>query len=510
MLLVAGCTTNPVSGRREVVLMSEEDEREVGREAAEQIQLELGLLPADSLSAYVQEIGGRLARLSPRAGVTYQFRIVNLPEVNAFALPGGYVYISRGLLVLANSEDELANVMAHELAHVAARHAAQRHSRAVGTGIVSVLGMIAAGAFGGSDAALVAAQVGGAAGAGMIAAYSRDQEREADRVGQDLAARAGWDPAAMPRFLQSLARANRLQQGPGSRPGFFDTHPSTPERVGSTKSRARMLAQGLALPIAPTRREYLARTHDAPDTPQVASFATMNDLHFGEARIGGVLLGEDPAAGILEENRFRHPDLDLFLRFPSGWATRNTGPVVASVSKNEAARFTLELQESDTDPRRAADAFTAENRIQVRSFGMRRIGGLRAYRVVGSGGTREGFAGLHITWIAHRGRIFRLTGTTPMELLSYYLPLFDKTTRSFRPLTQEELAAFEMRRLRIAVAERGETIAELSERTGNGWEIAETAVMNELRQTAKLRAGQRIKIAIVEPYEPDWKREDGS
>ena len=289
----------------------------------------------------------------------------------------------------------------------------------------------------------------------------------------------------MPRFLQSLARANRLQQGPGSRPGFFDTHPSTPERVGSTKSRARMLAQGLALPIAPTRREYLAR-------------------------IGGVLLGEDPAAGILEENRFRHPDLDLFLRFPSGWATRNTGPVVASVSKNEAARFTLELQESDTDPRRAADAFTAENRIQVRSFGMRRIGGLRAYRVVGSGGTREGFAGLHITWIAHRGRIFRLTGTTPMELLSYYLPLFDKTTRSFRPLTQEELAAFEMRRLRIAVAERGETIAELSERTGNGWEIAETAVMNELRQTAKLRAGQRIKIAIVEPYEPDWKREDGS
>ena len=485
MLLVAGCTTNPVSGRREVVLMSEEDEREVGREAAEQIQLELGLLPADSLSAYVQEIGGRLARLSPRAGVTYQFRIVNLPEVNAFALPGGYVYISRGLLVLANSEDELANVMAHELAHVAARHAAQRHSRAVGTGIVSVLGMIAAGAFGGFDAALVAAQVGGAAGAGMIAAYSRDQEREADRVGQDLAARAGWDPAAMPRFLQSLARANRLQQGPGPRPGFFDTHPSTPERVGSTKSRARMLAQGLALPIAPTRREYLAR-------------------------IGGVLLGEDPAAGILEENRFRHPDLDLFLRFPSGWATRNTGPVVASVSKNEAARFTLELQESDTDPRRAADAFTAENRIQVRSFGMRRIGGLRAYRVVGSGGTREGFAGLHITWIAHRGRIFRLTGTTPIELLSYYLPLFDKTTRSFRPLTQEELAAFEMRRLRIAVAERGETIAELSERTGNGWEIAETAVMNELRQTAKLRAGQRIKIAIVEPYEPDWKREDGS
>lgn len=485
MLLVAACTTNPVSGRREVVLMSEEEEQEVGREAAEQVQIQMGLLPEDPLSAYVQEIGERLARLSPRAGISYQFRIVNLPEVNAFALPGGYVYVSRGLLALANSEDELANVMAHELAHVAARHAAQRHSRVVGSGIVSALGMIAAGAFGGSDAALIAGQLGGAAGIGMVAAYSRDQEREADRVGQDLAARAGWDPAAMPSFLESLARSTRLQHGPGRGPGFFDTHPTTPERVGRTKSRARMLAQGPALPIAPTRREYLAR-------------------------IDGLLLGDDPAAGALDDNRFRHPDLDLFLRFPADWATRNTGPAVESVSKSQAASFSLELQGSDSEPRRAADAFTEANRIQVRSFGKRRINGLRAYRVIGSGGTRKGFQGLHITWIAQRGRIFRLTGTTSMDRLAYYQPLFDKTAQSFRPLTEEELAAFETRRLEIVVAEPGETLAELSQRTGNGWAIAETAVMNELRQTAKLRAGQRIKIAIVEPYLPGSKHERGS
>ena len=173
-LLTHGCVVNPATGERELILMSPQREAELGREAAGQVAKQIGLVEDPALVAYVRAIGARLARLSPRTDVPYRFYIADMPEVNAFALPGGYIYVSRALLALTNSEDELANVIGHELAHVAARHAAQRETRAVGVGLLSMLGAIAAGALGGAEAAQVAGQIGQVAGAGLIASYSRD------------------------------------------------------------------------------------------------------------------------------------------------------------------------------------------------------------------------------------------------------------------------------------------------------------------------------------------------
>ncbi len=147
--LVSGCATNPVTGKSEFTLMSAEREAALGREAATQVEEQIGLLLDPALTAWLRDLGSRLAAHSPRSGVPHRFAIVDMPEPNAFALPGGYVYVSRGLLVLANSESEVAAVVGHEIGHVAARHAAQRETRSVGVGLLTAFGALAAGAVGG-------------------------------------------------------------------------------------------------------------------------------------------------------------------------------------------------------------------------------------------------------------------------------------------------------------------------------------------------------------------------
>jgi predicted Zn-dependent protease len=233
-LALGACATvyNPVTGRNELTTMSPQREAQLGEQASAQVEREIGLVRDAKLTSYVDAIGQRLAAASPRRDVPYEFGVADMAEPNAFALPGGYVYVSRGLLVLANSEDELANVIGHEIGHVAARHAAQRDTRKTGVGGLSVLGTLAAAALGGAEAAQMAGQLGQVAGAGLIASYSRDQERQADEVGQQISAATGWDPAGMASFLPTLEREGQQRAGGVARqPSFLDSHPAAGERA---------------------------------------------------------------------------------------------------------------------------------------------------------------------------------------------------------------------------------------------------------------------------------------
>ena len=205
--------------RREVILSSEAVDEKVGKEADVNVTEGLGIVDDPELTALVNQIGQRLARHAPRGRFQYHFAIVDQAAPNAFALPGGYIYVSRGLLALTNSEDELANVIGHEIVHVAARHAAAR--QAVIRGLPGPIKYFAQG---------------------HIAGYSRNQEREADRLGQGLAGVAGYDPQGMADFLKDLEFTERLRLGSSRLPGFFDTHPATAERVAGAGGRARMVA----------------------------------------------------------------------------------------------------------------------------------------------------------------------------------------------------------------------------------------------------------------------------
>ncbi|HZE89561.1 MAG TPA: M48 family metalloprotease [Verrucomicrobiae bacterium] len=196
LTLGGACARNPVSGRPEMTLVSEAKERELGEAEARRVAETMGILEDPALSAYVRAVGERLAQFSPRTDVTYTFQIVDMEEPNAFALPGGPVYVSRGLLVLTNSEDELAGVLGHEIGHVAARHAVRRVTRAAPLAVVTGLGAAVTSIVSPMLGDLVGG-IGGVAGAFVLAPYSREQEREADRIGQELAGAAGWDPAGL-------------------------------------------------------------------------------------------------------------------------------------------------------------------------------------------------------------------------------------------------------------------------------------------------------------------------
>jgi predicted Zn-dependent protease len=472
---LAGCAINPVTGRRELVLMSSEREAQLGAQTAAQVAEEMGLVESPALTAYLEEIGGRLARHSPRRDVLYRFAVVDMEEPNAFALPGGYVYVSRGLLAIANSEAELANVVGHEIGHVAARHSAQRETRAIGAGVLAALGTAAAGAVGGAGAAQGAAQIGQVAGAGWIASYGRDQERQADDVGQKLAAQAGWDPAAMASFLNTLGRAAELQSGEGRQPSFLDSHPMTSERVRNTAIRADSLQVSPAAPIAPTRSAFYAR-------------------------LANLLIGPDPAQGFFREERFLHPGLDFALDFPRGWKTENATTAVAAQSPQGDAVLVLQTQGESGDPKQAAQLFAQTNQLQLGKGKSERIGGFSAYRTRVELQTQQGPALADLTWVAHPRGMFRLLGISPSGSFGDYAGTFRDAARSFRPLTRHERDGITELRLRVAKARKGESLAALSRRAGNAWSLEETAVANDRPIEGRLRAGEPVKIVVTVPY----------
>ncbi|MCE2390838.1 MAG: M48 family metalloprotease [Proteobacteria bacterium] len=448
------------------------EEVRTGARAAREVEQRIGLVRDPELNAYVARIGARLAEHSPRPDLSYRFQIVDMPETNAFALPGGHIYVSRGLLAMANSEDELANVLAHEIGHVAARHHAGRQKRSQRAGLLSALGTLAGAVLGGPEAARAAGALAQLAGQGFVASYSREQERESDRIGQDLAARAGWRPQAMAAFLDTLRRESELRPGSSRAPSFLDSHPSTPERVISAMRRARGLKVAPAEPIAHTRGDYLER-------------------------VRGLLIGDDPAEGIFDGRDFLHADLDLHLRFPLEWPRTNAETQVAAVSPRRDALLSLELDGEGGDPRRTARRWLSENTVRVLRQGPLRINGLRAYRVIADS---QGSVA-YLTWIAHSdGWIYRVTGLSQARLAARYRALFERTANSFRGLTDAERRLFRLRTLQIETARPGETFRQLARRTGNAWSPALTAAANARPEHALLPEGMPVKIAVDRPY----------
>jgi len=476
-LIVSACSTNPVTGKREILLMSAEQERTLGAQAAQQVEQQIGLVDDAELLAYVRAIGQRMAAASPRQDVQYQFHVANMPEPNAFALPGGYIYVSRGLLAISNSEAELANVIGHEIGHVAARHSAQRQTRATGVGLLTVLGTVLAGAAGGSQAAETASQLGQIAGAGLIASYGRDQERQSDEIGQKLAAQTGWDPMGMADFMDQLGDYTVLVTGAARRPTYFDSHPPTQERSQTATARARELTI----------------------TPMPAIAGSQNAFY---NQLDDLLVGPDPAGGVFRDTLLLHPDLDLAMGFPTGWDTDNQAAAVLAAPTERDAMLRLELQGGTGDPTAAATEYARQNSLDFTSSGSGQINGFAAFQAIAQAQTEQGQLGLHLTWIAHPQGMFRVTGMAPVEKFNSYARVFENSADSFRSLTAAERGSITERHLDIVAARRGESLTGLSQRTGNRWTLEETQLANDLPANVVLSSGQPIKIAIEIPYRP--------
>jgi predicted Zn-dependent protease len=472
--LAVGCAINPVSGRPQFVLVSKQGEQEMGDQAAKQVEQEMGFVDNAALTAYVEAIGQRLAAHSPRQDVTYHFHVVDTPEPNAFALPGGYVYVTRGLLVLVNSEDELAGVVAHEIGHVAARHSVEQITRAAPFAVVTNLSAAVTGL---ASPALgqVVGGVGGLASGLVLAPFSRDQEREADRVGQQLVAAAGWDPAALTNILRTMEREQELEGNAQQRASFLASHPSTPERVANTTEYAKELQRAPSDPICPTRAAVLAR-------------------------LDGLVVGQEAAAGVIVGQTFLQPDLDLFIRFPPDWTVRNGRGQVGAMSPDQRALVLLEAVADGADPfagARALERASGSPVVPTTKAGM--IGALKAARARARAHTDSGEVALEFAWMAHAGRVYQILGVTPIQHSEPFLPVYDAVVESFRPLQPAERASIREDRLRVFAARQGETLTALVTRTKGKWSVATTAVVNELSIDTPLKT-ESIKIAVAEPY----------
>lgn len=471
---LAQCTTNPATGEQQfTAFMSPSQERQVGKEEHPKILTQFGgVYEDDAVTGYVAQIGGRLATHAEYPAGDFTFTVLDDPLVNAFALPGGYVYVTRGLMALANSEAELAGVVAHEIGHVTGRHTAERYSRANVAGIgATLLGVL----LGSPEAGQLAQQ-----GAQLyLLKFSRGQELEADQLGVRYLTRAGYDPFAEADFLDTLQSWSELQAQIAGRElsdnSFFSTHPNTSKRVRQAIEEAEGV--GVKPYDRPRRRdEYL----DAID---------------------GMLYGEDPAQGLVRGQTFWHPDLGFTFEAPAGFDIVNTPEaVVIQGGENtgiifDGAEVAADISMVNYLTGQWADDLRLSN---VRSFtvnGMPAAGG--AARVATKSGTVE----VHLAAVRFANdRVYRFQLISPPPASSALVADFNGMVQSFRAIAEDEKGKYKPRRLAVERVDAGDTLETLAERLpyDDEYNVERLMVLNRLSSPADLQAGQRIKLIVEE------------
>lgn len=449
-------------------------DQQLGAQTAKQVDEQIGLYKAPVTAGYVRAIGGRLAGHLEEKQFQFVFNLVDQQDPNAFAAPGGYVYVSRGLLALANSEAELAGVLGHEISHVTQRHSVRQSRKGILPGLLTVPGRIVGRVLSKNVGALLNAPIN-AMGSVYMASYSRGQESEADQLGMRLAAASGYDPASLAVILGHLEQAQEAQTGKAAQFSFFASHPMTPDRVKAIDKTSAALQWTTQPPIAAGGREFLHQ-------------------------IDGLVLEEDPAQGVFKGRQFFHPDVNFTITFPEKWKTLNTPSGVAALTEKKEAMAVIGLAGKDADPDKVADTFILEMKqeqkaepTEVKSV---EFGDWHGKLVTYTDTTEREPMVIHFLWVRMGRMTYQLIGIGPEK----YRSLLKETAMSLRPMTEEERRSVTAKRLRVVEARAGETLEELGRRAGNGWTPAFTAIANNLPADRPLEAGQLVKISHEEPY----------
>lgn len=451
-------------------------DKELGKQTAKQVDQQIGLYELSVTGEYVRAIGNRLVDHLEERQFQYVFNIVDQQEPNAFAAPGGYVYFSRGLLSLANSEDELAGVMGHEIIHVHERHSVRQSRKDILPRLLTLPGRIVGGVVSENLGALVNAPVN-LMGTVYLATYSRGQESQADEMGIKLAAASGYDPKALAQMLLQLEDSQKEQTGKEQTFSFFASHPMTPTRIKEIDQEAATLQWTRQPPIAEGRRAFL------------------NHLN-------GLVLEEDPAQGLFKGRQFVQPDLNFSITFPDKWKTLNTPSAVGAFAEKKDGLAVIGLAGKDADPDLVAQTFVddmkRQQKVEPAEVKNVQFGDWHGKLVTYTDTTGSEPMTIYFLWVRMGAMTYQLIGLGPER----YHELLKETAMSLRPLTAEERQSITVKRLRIAEARAGETIEEFGRRAGNSWTPAYTAVVNEIPVDKPLEAGQLIKISHVEPYRP--------
>ena len=467
--LLGGCATNPVTGDSDFTLTSEAEEIRQGRDYHSRIVARYGVYDDPELQAYVDRVGQRLARASHRSHLEYTFTVLDSPDINAFALPGGYIYITRGIMAYLDSEAELAGVLGHEIGHVTARHSVRQQGGQVASGILSVLITAVTGSAAAGD---LSQQIG----TGLVRGYGREHELEADRLGAEYLHKTGYDPDNMLEVISVLkdqevyerALAARENREPNIYHGVFSTHPQNDERLQTVVRAAKQLS----------RQNYRD-----------------DDRETYHAMIDGLLWGPGARQGIVVGNRFAHPELGFALQFPAGWDLRNNPDYLMASNAKTGARLQVGLSalEDDETPAALLRRLTDKDDLEVESTA---YGASALVRVRVADGGRQP-ARLSAIALDH-GRALTLLGTAPADAFADTDLELIAVNRSFRRLDAAQIAAIEVPRLHI-VERRSQSFASLARESAIAFD-AESIIrlLNRAFPDGDIGALERVKTVTTE------------
>jgi predicted Zn-dependent protease len=426
----AACAINPATGKRQLVLIPEAQEIQMGKQAAEEVRGTLGLLDDSELQGYVARVGQQLAARSQRPELPWAFQVVDDPTPNAFALPGGFIYVTRGLLTLLTSEAELATVLGHEIAHVTARHSVNQISKQQ----LAQLGL-------GLGAILVprVEQLTPVLGAGLnllFLKYGRDDEREADALGFEYLRSGGYSLAEAADVFVALQRAGDDRRS--ALPSWLSTHPAPAERAEAAKARA-----------AEAPRTDGGRVGDA------AYLQRIDDLAYGE----------NPRHGFFKDGVFYHPDLQFELTFPRGWQTDNLARAVVAVAPGRQAALQLTLA-GTVGRDEALRRFLSQEGVEAGPATRVRTGSGPAAVAEFRGQTPEGIVQGLVAYVEHRGRTFQIVGYAPASRYPQFDTAFGRAIQSFATVTDPAILSVQPRRIDVLRVDRAQTLSQFRSRCG--------------------------------------------
>jgi len=465
--LLSACATNPVTGKQDFMMISEEQEINLGKKYHQEILKQYKLYDDPELQAYVTALGEELAEKSHRNNLFYHFHVIDSPIVNAFALPGGYIYVSRGILAYMNSESELAGLLGHELGHVTARHSAKAISKQQLTGILATAAVIATGNRAAGDLSSIL-------GSAVTSGYGRQAELESDRLGAQYLAAVGYDPNDMIDVIGILKdqeefekqRAKEEDREPRAYHGVFATHPRNDVRLQAVIEAAK--AEQIEITRSGNRDEFIKR-------------------------LDGMVFAEGEAQGVTRGNKFYHNQLDFTVTFPEQWRIDNRPSSLLSTSATNDSIILMGMD--DLNYKEEPDDYLRRNYPDVEQLQpISTNSGLKGYAGVVKLKTPYGKKDSRVATVFQGKRAFVLISSHKSKTR---LPgnEFFNTVKSVRNLTSSERELAKGQRIRIVNAKAGDTFAKLAaQSTLPNYAEAQLRLLNGMYPEGEPQVGQLIKI----------------
>ncbi len=469
IFVIDACVTNPVTGKKDFMLLSEKQEIAMGAASDPSIVGSFGLYPNDDIQKFIDEKGQQMAKISHRANLNYEFKVLDSPVVNAFALPGGYVYFTRGILAHFNNEAEFAGVLGHEIGHITARHSAKQYSKQIVGQLGLIVGIVVSEEF---------AKYADVANTGMqllFLKFGRDAESESDRLGVEYSTKIGYDAHEMAGFFETL---NRLSGGPENRiPEFASTHPDPIDRHNKT--------------------DALADEWQKKDTRSRYAVNRNNYLRM----IEGLVYGEDPRQGFVENNKFYHPELKFEFPVPSGWLTQNSPSQFQMAPEDGKALMVLTLAQQNS-LRSAADSTLLQFQLNQVSRKNVTVNGIPAIELVADQTTDQQGQTLPqeqqirtLTYfIQYNNLIYKIMGLSLKQDFATYENKFLRTMQNFKQLTDQSKLNKKPERIRIKTVTKSGTFKEALRALNQPSDRhEELSILNGMELTGPVTKGMLIK-----------------